>query len=91
MPTLALKLQDIGASPTNVSITAFPKFKNAIENIPIINLKNVPEDQLRWEFRLFLQRLGDLTKGIAKEQLKKMFDSHFIPPFCIYPYLLVQM
>ena len=35
LPTLALKLQDIGASPTNVSITAFPKFKNAITNIPI--------------------------------------------------------
>lgn len=81
LPTLALQLKKIGASPINVSISTFPKLKNAITNIPIQNLKNVPEDELRYEFRLFLQRLGDLTKSFTKEQLTKIDSKDLIQQF----------
>ena len=67
LPTLALKLKGSGASLINVSVSIFPNFKKVISKIPIHSLRNVPEEELKSEFRLFLERLGELTKGIEKE------------------------
>lgn len=78
---LALKLKKHGVSPIKASVTEFPKFKEAVSNVPVDTLKEVPEEE---ELKSFLERLADLTAELdtdelcesdSKELMKKFFDS----------------
>ena len=62
----------------------FPKFKKAINNIPIQTLQIVAEDELKFQYRLFLERLFDLTKGINLDKLKEIDSKVLILKF-FYP------
>ena len=58
LPALAKKLKDPEASATKVAVTEFPKFKSVIEKLPIISLQEVPEDEMKTQFKVYLQRLA---------------------------------
>ena len=81
-PALALKLKETGASPIKVSVTEFPRFKKAIESIPITSLKDVPVDELKIQHRAFVEKPGELTAkksekdlyADAKDIIKQFFD-----------------
>lgn len=83
LPDLALKLKEHGASPIKVSVTEFPKFQEAVSNVPVVTLKEVPEEELKFQFNIFLERLADLTAELdtddlcefdSKELIKTFFD-----------------
>ena len=78
---LALKMRDDGISPVNLFYLFFPKFKGAINNIPIQTIKIVSEDELKFQYRLFLERLFDLTKETSLEKLKIMDNKDLILKF----------
>ena len=71
LPSLALKLKEPGASFIKLSVTEFPKFKQAVEKVSIASLQAVPLDELKSEFKLFLERLEVMTLKLSKEDLKK--------------------
>ena len=54
---LALKMRDSGISPVNLFYLFFPKFKGAIKNIPIQTIKIVFKDELKFQYRLFSEKL----------------------------------
>ena len=53
-----------GGSSVNVLLTNFPEFKKAVKNIPIKSIECVPEEELKNQYRLFLERLETVTKAI---------------------------
>jgi hypothetical protein len=53
---LALKMRDDGISQVNLFYLFFPKFKGAINNIPIQTIKIVSEDELKFQYRLFSEK-----------------------------------
>ena len=62
LKSLAFNMRDIGSSTIQMFYSNFPKFKRAIENIPIQTIQTVSEDELKYQYRLFLDRLFNLTK-----------------------------
>lgn len=81
LPSLALSIKEEGASATSVSVLQFQHFKNAISNIPVNSLKNVPEDELKAQYRCFLERLEKLTKTLDTETLRKADSKDIIQQF----------
>ena len=61
---MALKMKKTGGNPIIVSITEFPKFMDAVQNVPVDSLKKVPEDELKSQFRSYLEKLKALTDDI---------------------------
>ena len=53
---LALKIREENLSPVNIFYLFFPRFKNAVNNIPIKTLQEVSEDDLRFQYRLFFRK-----------------------------------
>ena len=83
LPSLALKMKTPGESYIHLSVTEFPLFKNSIDMIPIESLRNVPDEELKKQFRTFLERLKAITEDMdtkdleeldPKELIKKFFD-----------------
>ena len=70
-----------GASPVNVSIGEYPKFKKAISKVPVVSVKEVPDEELKSQFRLFLGRLQSMTAGIDKVDLGKIDSKELIKQF----------
>ena len=79
---LALKIKNEKSS-VKVAYIEFPKWIEAVEKIPVEDLKNVPQDELKRQYKLFLSRLEDITKNKsanelenldAKVLLKQLFD-----------------
>ena len=64
LATLGGRMKDEGASAVNVFLTNFSKFHEAVKNIPINSLENVPEEELKIQYRLFLERLKNVTENI---------------------------
>ena len=81
LPSLALSIKEEGASATSVAVLNFPHFKNAISKIPVNSLKNVPEDELKSQYRCFLERLENLTKTLNTETLRKADSKDMIQQF----------
>ena len=52
-------------------LTKFPKFKTAVKKIPIKSLENVPDEELKIQYKLFLEKLEKITENIEKN-LKEM-------------------
>ncbi len=83
LPALALNLKEHGASPIKVSVTEFPRFKEALSNVPVDSLKDVHNEESMSQFKTFLVRLEALTKVVdtlelceldSKELIKKCLD-----------------
>lgn len=72
LATLGGMMKDEGASAVNVFLTNFSKFHEAVKNIPINSLENVPEEELKIQYRLFLERLKNVTENIEITELKEM-------------------
>ena len=81
LPALALKLKEPEASHIKVAVTEFPKFKQAIEKVPITSLQSVPSEELKFQYRLFLERLAAMTQSISKEDLGKKDSKELIMRF----------
>ena len=81
LPSLALSIKEEGASATSVAVLNFPHFNNAISKIPVNSLKNVPEDELKSQYRCFLERLEKLTKTLNTETLRKADSKDIIQQF----------
>ena len=70
LPALACKIKEAGGSAIKVAVTEFQKFRQAVIGIPLISLKDVPEDELRLQFRVFVERLAVMTEENSIEELK---------------------
>ena len=81
LPALALKLKEHGASAVKVSIATYPKFKNAIFKVPVDSIKEVPDEELKSQFKLFLERLQDLTAHKDNLELSSMDPKELIKQF----------
>ena len=84
LPSLALSIKEEGASATSVAVLNFPHFNNAISKIPVNSLKNVPEDELKSQYRCFLERLEKLTKTLNTETLRKADSKDIIQQFFLF-------
>ena len=69
LPALASKIKTPGGSATKVAATEFQNFKKAVTKIPIISLKEVPEEELKAQFKIFINRLGAMTAKLTPEEL----------------------
>ena len=81
LPALAKKLKDPEASATKVSVTEFPKFKSVIEKLPIISLQEVPEDELKIQFKVYLKRLAEMTFKLSDKELDEFDPKELIKNF----------
>ena len=80
-----LNLKKMEQVPSRFQLLSFPSsLKEAVSNVPVDTLKEVPEEELKLQFKSFLERLADLTAELdtdelcesdSKELMKKFFDS----------------
>ena len=50
-----------------VCATEFPKFKEAVDKVPITSLQAVPSEELKVQYRLFVNRLAVMTSNMSKD------------------------
>ena len=81
LPTLALKLKEPGASVIKVSLTEFPRFNKAVFKVPVDSIKEIPEQELKSQYKLFLERLHEMTKDLDKDILSKTDSKELIQKF----------
>ena len=78
---LAIKLKDPEGNFIKVAATEFPKFKKAVDAVPITSLQPVPVEELRRQYRVFLEGLSQMTSKLGKEELKGMDSKEIIKNF----------
>ena len=79
--SLALKRKELGSSHIKVAAVEFPKFKEAIQKVPIVSLQSVQMDEIKMQYRVFLERLAAMTSKLSKEQLCKTDSKDLIMKF----------
>ena len=62
-------------------LTKFPKFKTAVKKIPIKSLENVPDEELKIQYKLFLERLEKLTENIETKKIERNGQQSINPDF----------
>ena len=78
---LASKLKNPEASYIKVAATEFPQFKQAVDKVPITSLQPVPVEELKLQYRLFLNRLAAMTSKLSMEDLKNTDSKDLIMKF----------
>ena len=78
---MAKKLKEYGASPIKIASTGFKGFKTAVDRVPVISLRDVPEAELKQQFRTFLTRLSEMTPRMSPEELAKTDTKDLIQKF----------
>ena len=78
---LALKLKVPGTSNIKLAVMEFPKFKEAIEKVPVVSLQSVPVDDLKHQYRIFLDRLASMTSKLSMEELSEFDPKELIKNF----------
>ena len=81
LTSLALKLKEHGASPVNVFPVEYQKFKKAVDTVPVDSVKQVPEEELKHQFKLYLQKLQAMTAEIDKPELTSTDSKELIKQF----------
>ena len=81
LPALALKMKRAGGNPIILSVTEYPKFKDSIEKIPVDFIKDIPEPELKNQYRTFIEKLKVLTEDIDVDALSKMDPKEIIKKF----------
>ena len=71
-----------GSSAIVVCATEFPRFKEAVSKVPIQDLFNIPESELKSQYRTFLERLEVMTanydiKNLTQEDPKELIKMFF--------------
>ena len=66
-----MKLKSAG-SFIKVAVLEFGNWLEAVKQIPVEDLKDVPEDELKSQFKLYLSRLEELTRKYFMDDLHKL-------------------
>lgn len=66
-----MKLKSAG-SFIKVAVLEFGNWLEAVKQIPVEYLKDVPEDELKSQFKLYLSRLEELTRKYFMDDLHKL-------------------
>ena len=74
-------MKKVGGNPILISVTEYPKFKDCIDKVPVDSIKDIPEQELKDQFRKFLEKLKVLTEDIATYELSKMDPKEIIKKF----------
>ena len=74
-------MKKVGGNPIILSVTEYPKFKECIDKIPVDSIKDIPEQELKDQFRKFLEKLKVLTEDIATDELSKLEPKEIIKQF----------
>ena len=56
-------------------------FNQAVHSVPITSLQSVPVEELKIQYKLFLERLALMTSKLDKEDLKKTDSKEIIKKF----------
>jgi hypothetical protein len=80
LPTLALKVKKEQSS-LKVALIEFPEWSKAVKNIPVDDLKDVPEDEMKNQYKLFVKRLESLTSGYSVAELQKLDTKILVKKF----------
>ena len=70
LPKLAMKVKS--ERFIKVAVTNFGEWIEALRNIPIEDMKYVPLDELKSQYKLFLSRLEDITRKYTMEELQNL-------------------
>ena len=82
LPALAIKMRKEQSS-LKVALTEFPTWLASVRNIPVDDLNDISEDELKGQFKLFMKRLEVLSNKYSLTELqildtkiliKKFFD-----------------
>ena len=80
LPDLAMKIKK-QVSTIVLTIIEFPKWLTAVKKIKLEDLENVPETELKTQFKLFVERLEVLTRNYSEIDLKKLDSKVLIKRF----------
>ena len=81
LSNLSVKLQQVDGGYIKIALTEFPNFMNAIKEIPIRSLLDLPESALEKQYTEFLRRLEKLTVKYKSEELKSLDPKELIKKF----------
>ena len=70
LSNLSVKMHQLGGGYIKIALTEFPNFLNAIKEIPIRSLLDLPESALEKQYTKVLRRLEKLTFKYKPEDLK---------------------
>ena len=71
LTTMAKKLKEYESRPIKIAATGFKGFKTAVDRVPVTSLSDVPEAELKQQFRTFLRRLSEMTARMSPEEMAK--------------------
>ena len=70
LPSLAIKLKHSEVGYIKLVLTQFLLFINAVKSIPVRSLLCVPEEDLKNQYKEFLQRLENITRKKKEDELE---------------------
>ena len=73
----ARKIKVLGSSSIKVAVTEL----KAIRSLPIVSLKEVPNEEIKSEFRTFIVRLKELSKELSMKVLENTDPKKLIKKF----------
>ena len=76
LPSLAIKIKK-STSTIRVALTEFGPWIEAVRNIPVTELEDISEEEMKAEFKLFINRLDEITKKYSAKELEK-FDTKLL-------------
>lgn len=71
LPTLALKIKHEKSS-VKVAAMEFEKWYEAMDKIPVEDLANVPKEELKSQYKIFVARLEEATRKLTVKELKDL-------------------
>ena len=80
LPTLAVKIKTEKSS-VKVAAIEFGSWYEAVRSIPVEDLVNVPKDELKSQYKVFLARLEEVTKNYSIIQLKNLDSKVLLKKF----------
>ena len=79
LPSLAVKVRY--SSPVKVALMEYGRWFEAVMKIPVEDLKDVPKDELKQQFKGFVSRLEDITHEYSIQELKELDSKILIKQF----------
>ena len=61
-------------SSLKAALMLFPEWFSTVNKIPVDDLKDVPEDEMKTQFKLFVNRLETLTQGYSIDELHNLYS-----------------
>ena len=79
LPSLAVKIRK--SSSVKAALMEFGRWFEALMKIPVEDLRDVPRDELKHQFKVFVSRLEEVTKEYSIEELKQLDSKILIKQF----------